>query len=164
MTEDAQALELSITLGDAMFQASGPADLVMQALDEFKVLATTTPGGKTKAKPQPEDPPQEGDDGAAATPPQKSPASKVLLPQFLQSPSIKGNSKIATAIVVWAADHDGKSNLATGEIEKYWKRTPLKVPKNLSRDIGAAVKNGWLLQEKRRYSASGYGREAIGLS
>ena len=72
--------------------------------------------------------------------------------------------QIATAIVVWAADHEGKTSLTKGEIEGYWKGTKLKVPANTSRDLGVAVKEGWLLRKGRDLSATGYGREAIGLA
>jgi hypothetical protein len=165
MAEDAEHLELSIALGPATFQASGPAEVVMHALEEFKRLAATAPAANPKPQPQRErETPQDPGDGAAATPPQQSAASKVPLPKFLQSPLIKDNPAIATAIVVWAADHDGKTSLTTGEIEKYWKGTPLKVPGNISRDISKAVKSGWLLRNQKSYSASGHGREAIGLS
>lgn len=81
----------------------------------------------------------------------------------LESDGIKGNAKVATAIVVWAADHEKKDTLTKGEIERYWKGTKLKVPGNTSRDIGEAVKAGWILRDGRSYSPSGYGREAIGL-
>jgi hypothetical protein len=64
---------------------------------------------------------------------------------------------------VWAADHDGKASLTSSDIERYWKGTKLKVPGNTSRDIGEAVRTGWLLRDKRELSATGYGREAIGL-
>ncbi len=110
--------------------------------------------------------PAEAPAGEAATSPQlDSPASKVPLPEFLERNAIRENPRIATAIVVWAADHDEKRALSTAEIRDYWKGTRLKVPtKNISRDIGKAVRSGWLTREGTAVIATGYGRRAIGLT
>lgn len=162
MSETGLNLDLFITVGDATFHATGPPELVMQAFAEFKVLTAIAPPGKPK--PQSKEDTPEDDDGARAIAPQTSVASKVPLPKFLESDEIKANPAIATAIVVWAADHEGKPSLTTREIERYWKDTRLKVPGNTSRDIGVAMKNGWLIKsDGNTYSASGYGRQAIGL-
>jgi hypothetical protein len=171
MPENDQSLDLTITVGDATFHAHGPSDVVMQALAEFKVLAAAAPPPKQQPqrRRQPEDdlPEDDDDDGdrAAVAPPQTSAASKLPLPKFLERDAIKGNPAFATAIVVWAADHEGKDALTRREIEAYWKGTSRKLPANPSRDIGGAVKSGWLVKgEGNTYSASGYGREAIGLA
>lgn len=170
MPDEMEQLDLSVTLGGASFSGTGRADRVMAALERFSELvaehgaapppspaiaATDGSGAGGETQDEPEE---------APTPPRDSAASKVPLPKFLERPSIQGNSKIATAIVIWAADHEQKDSLTKGEIEKYWKGTRLKVPGNTSRDIGDAVKAGWLLRDGRKLSASGYGREAIGLS
>jgi hypothetical protein len=170
VTEGTEHLDLSVTVGGASFTGTGPADRVMAALERFSALVAeygVAPPAGTSGEQAAADAAGAGETdepAAAATPPQESAASKVPLPRFLESDAIKGNSKIATAIVVWAADHEQKDGLTTGEIEKYWKSTKLKVPRNTSRDIGAAVKEGWLHRDGRTLSATGYGREAIGLS
>lgn len=161
--ENGQNLDLSISLGNASFQANGAAEVVMQALAEFRELVSSAP---PPPPPREYETAQDSDANAPVpSPPQDSEASNVPLPKFLESDPIKGNPAIATAIVVWAADHEGKASLTKREIEGYWKGTKLKVPANTARDIGVAVKAGWLLKgEGNTYSASGYGREAIGLS
>lgn len=150
-------LSLSITLGGASFEAAGPANLVMQVLEEFKTLVSTAPAMAGAA-------PAGAANPGTATGPQTSAASKIPLPQFLSSKAISGNAKIATAIVAWAADHENKSSLSASEIKSYWKNTTVKVPGNLTRDIDSAKKQGWLTAEGRTYVVTGFGRTAIGLS
>lgn len=157
MPEDSSSnLSLSITFGSASFEATGPAQLVMKALEEFKALASAAPAAPAT--------PAATGETSAATGPQSSAASRVPLPQFLSSKAISGNAKIATAIVAWAADHENKSSLTSAEIKGYWKDTTVKVPGNLARDIDSAKKQGWLTVEGRGYAVTGFGRTAIGLS
>jgi hypothetical protein len=167
MSEETEHLELGVTLGGASFTGAGRAERVMDALDRF--LGLVEQYGVAPPPPAPtgatidEDAAAAAGAEVAATPPQESPASKLPLPKFLERDSIKENPEIATAIVVWAADHEQRESLTSGEIVSYWKGTKLKLPGNTSRDIGKAVKAGWLLREGRNLSATGYGREAIGL-
>jgi hypothetical protein len=170
MSDQPDQLELSVTIGGASFTGAGAAEQVMGALERFSELVAehgvTSPHQPSTSETFDASAPTVTEEvpEAAATQPQDSPASKVPLPKFLERDSIKSNPAIATAIVVWAADHDGKSSLSSSEIESRWKGTKLKVPGNIRRDIGVAVKNGWLIREGRTLSATGYGREAIGLS
>ncbi len=161
-------LDLAITVGDATFHANGPSEVVMQALAEFKGLAAAVPPPR-KPKPKAKDDAQPADDAGAdeaeATTPQTSAASKVPLPQFLSTIATEGNAKVATAIVAWAADHEGKPKLTAPEIKTYWKNTNVKVPANINRDVEKAQKQGWLIKDNSgAYAISGFGRTAIGLS
>jgi hypothetical protein len=158
MPGEGNSLDLSITLGGTSFQASGPAAVVMKALEEFKGMASLAP--VEEGEPEARTP----GNGTASAKPQKSSVSKVPLPQFLASDQIKGNPKIATAIVAWAAAHENKASLTIGDIRQYWKKTTVKAPSNLPRDLTSAEKNGWLDREGKSFSVNGYGRKAIGLS
>jgi hypothetical protein len=167
MSYEREHLDLSVTIGGASFTGAGPADRVEAALARFSELIAQS-GAKQPAGAKPDAGRGSGvaeakEEAAEATPPQKSAASKVPLPTFLEGDGIKGNSKIATAIVIWAAAHDQKDGLTKAEIEARWKGTRLKVPSNTSRDISDAVKAGWLIRDGSTYTASGYGREAIDL-
>jgi hypothetical protein len=172
MSEETDHLDLSVTVGGASFTGAGAADRVMVALERFSELVANHGAGPTPAATVSEAADELGtaaqakaEPDAQPTAPQESPASKVPLPKFLQRETIKNNSHIATAIVVWAADHDGKATASLEEIEGYWKGTPYPVPKNLRRDVTAAVKKSWLIREDdKSHTATGYGREAIGLS
>jgi len=172
MSDETEHLNISVAIGNASFSGDGSAERVMAALEKFTAMLaehgglpsapaapTSTTAGTEGVVGTTEAP----NEGATPTPPQDSAASKVPLPKFLERPEIKGNSKVATAIVIWAADHDSRDGLSKGDIEKSWKGTKLKVPANTSRDIGDAVRAGWLIKDGRIYSASGFGREAIGL-
>jgi hypothetical protein len=92
-------------------------------------------------------------------------AKETVCGSFIHVTRGNGNPAFATAIVVWAADHEGKDALTKREVEAYWKGTSRKLPANTARDIGVTVKSAWLMKgEGNTYGASGYGREAIGLS
>lgn len=170
--DESQQLDLSVTVGGASFTGAGPADVVMAALERFSALVAehgfAPPPASSVGEIQDDagaDAAQDEEPAATATPPRESAASKVPLPKFLESDKIKTNSEIATGIVVWAADHDGKPSISTGDIERYWKGTRLKVPANTSRDISKATRKGWLVKgDGNTHSASGYGREAIGMT
>lgn len=117
MPDETEHLDLSVTLGGGSFTATGPADRVIAALERFSELVAEH-GAAPPPSPVVAEPPRDGggpetqdEPEAAATPPQESAASKVPLPKFLERPSIQGNSKIATASVVWAADHEQKTLL-----------------------------------------------------
>lgn len=118
MPDPGQNLDLSITLGRASFQASGPADLVMQALTEFKGLTASAPATSDKPDSETTTITSDAESSVDETPATKTPPPcKVPLPKFLESEAIKGNDAIATAIVIWAEDHDGKAALTKREIE-----------------------------------------------
>lgn len=153
-----ETFSVAITLGTASFEASGQVEFVMQALDVFKSMASSPLPSET------EEVPGAAGDGAAPTAPQQSAASKVPLPQFLASDAIKGNAKIAAAIVAWAADHENKAALTAPDIKRYWRNTNVKIPANINRDVDGAQKHGWLSKDHNSYSITGFGRTAIGLS
>lgn len=169
MAEEPDHLDLSVTVGGASFTGTGPAERVMAALERFSTLVgnhgATPPPARTVSAVDDDATAEGAEESEAAAPPQReSPASQVPLPKFLERDTIKNNSQIATAIVVWAADHDGKTSVTNTDINNYWKGTRLRAPANLARDIQNAVRSGWLNREGKSFAATGYGREAIGLS
>ena len=154
------AFELSMTVGNSTFSASGPVKAVMDAFGEFKALLTEEPA-KPADVPAKEDPPG----AASVSGPTQSSTTGVPLAQFVGREDLKGNAQIATAIVAWAADRESKASLTIPEIRDYWsKKTSIKLPQNLGRDVRAAAKKGWLEQSGDGYSASGYGRKTLGLT
>jgi hypothetical protein len=153
---DDKQVELEVSRGNASFRAAGPFKLVMEAWEKFENdTATTTSkgGGGTEVK-------RRQGDSPSPSNLKKDPLSKVIARD-----EIKGNAEIVTAIIAWAKDRDDKNSLTKADIETYWKdKTNEKVPKNLSRDIAAAVKKGYLDGSEGNYRVLGYGRRELGLS
>jgi hypothetical protein len=158
-SDDADAFNLSVTIGDATFTASGAPDLVMQAFGDFKTLLESPPAGSTRKSPAKT---PKHTDGEAPTGPKQSEATDKPLPRVVAG--LTGNATIATAIVAWAADHESKPSLTVQDIERYWRRTDLKVPRNPHRDVESAAKRGWLHREDNSYSVTGFGRTEVGLT
>jgi hypothetical protein len=143
MATDRAPFELSVTLGDASFSASGEADLVLRKFAEFKALASPS-GAPTAAKPrkviaQAEPTPD-------VSPDVKSPTTLPLKP-FLSRHKLRGNKEKAAAVLAWSAESGEKHKLTFAELETLWKRTGFKTPTNLTRDVRAAAKEGWLESE-----------------
>jgi hypothetical protein len=159
-TDDAGSFNLSVTIGDAAFTASGAPDLVMQAFGDFKLLVESPRAKRTVQERDKEQP--DAADGEAPTGPKQSEATDKPLPQVVAA--IKGNAKVATAIVAWAADHEDKSSLTVSEIKGYWRRTNLRVPANPNRDVEKAAKEGWLHRDDSNYTVTGFGRTEVGLT
>lgn len=56
-------------------------------------------------------------------------AKKMPLAAFLKERGIdKGNKEIATAILTWSEQHEGKSGLSAPEIDTLWTKLPVKHP------------------------------------
>lgn len=86
------------------------------------------------------------------------PAS-VPLPAYIDSLRLAGNKERVTAILVWSADA-GKEQVTAAEIKALWSKTHLKPAGNLSRDIAAAAKKGWITSEGQGWVAHGFGKKA----
>ena len=86
------------------------------------------------------------------------------LPAYLSTLKLAGNKERATAILVWSAG-DGQERLTTAEIKALWTKTHLKPASNLSRDLGEAVKKGWIVLEgtgqEQGWAAHGFGKNAV---
>jgi hypothetical protein len=154
--ENNSDFQLSITIGDASFQATGEAELVMQALAEFKTLAeTATPLKRQRSAKEKTsaDDTSDGGDGAGDT--------SQPLPVFVKR-NWPSQSAKATAIVMWARDNDNKASLAPSEVEDYWRKTPGKVPTNPPAVCKGGQKQGWLHNEgKGHYSLTGHGEDMV---
>jgi hypothetical protein len=149
------ALELSITLGDATFTASGSSDIVMSALTEFKAMLGDTPSAKREAR----KPHTEGEETNGKQ------EKKTVLPLFIKDRNPKGNPLTATAIVAWAQLHgDRPDGITAAEALKLWKTTSMKPPGNLSRDMASAAKDGLLEKKGPTYTTTGHGKTQLGLS
>ena len=156
-TDDRNQFDLSITVGDATFTASGPSTLVMKALDEFKGLVATPPPRRQQREKADE---AKGDtsvgDGTGAIPGIDKPLS-VFVKRTWANQAAK-----ATAIVLWARERDKKPSLKPGEIEDYWRKTPGKAVKNPAQVCSDAVKKGWLHGEGRgSYSVTQPGIDVV---
>lgn len=149
------ALELSITLGDATFTASGSSDIVMSALSEFKAMLGDVPRAKRDARKT----------HAGAEEPSGGGEKKVVLPLFVKERNPKGNPLTATAIVAWAQIYgDRADGITAAEALKLWKTTSMKPPGNLSRDMASAAKEGLLEKKGTTYTVTGHGKTQLGLS
>jgi hypothetical protein len=149
MTASSERFELNITVGAASFSGSGEVDRVMTALEKFTELLGGAP---------PEIASGNGSGAEGGHGGQKAP-----LPVFLKEKNPQGNPLTATAIVAWAEYNEGKEALTASEIKDHWKKTSLKAPGNLSRDVGGAVKDGLLEKHGGGYRATGHGKSRLGL-
>jgi len=153
------AFELSVSIGGDSFSASGKHDLVLKAFEDFKTL-TGRSGDPAPTKPRGSARKTKSNSGGASS----STADGLLLPAFVKSIKLAGNKEKATAILAWAAEN-GKDRLTTNEVENLWKKTHFKVASNLSRDLGAAAKEGWIELEGKApdqaWVIHGFGKTAL---
>jgi hypothetical protein len=168
VAEQSGMLELSITVGGSSFSASGETSVVLDAYADFKEFVRSV---STAPAPEPLPASEEvvqADEGSApeASGPQaiKAPTSLPLKP-YLDRLKLRGNKEKATAIIAWSGESGEKASLTVEEVEKLWKNTSFKVPKNLARDIGKAESEGWLDSQGKRgsrtHSISGYGEGIV---
>lgn len=158
MADEAEHLDLSVTVGGASFTGAGAPEHVMTALEKFTELVASTDPDLVQ-----ESTGDEGQPAAEVKP--ATPGEKEPLPVFLKSRTLKGNAEAATAIVAWAQKHDGKTDgLKRADIATYWRGTNLKEPGNLGRDLGSAIRAGLLHRESGRYTVTGFGKKSIGLA
>ena len=152
------SFELSVSLGDDSFFASGKYDLVLKAFEEFKAMTGRSVAAGSKAAPRtgPAKQRGSGSDGGQNA----SAASGLLLPAYIDMLTLMGNKERVTAILVWSAEN-GKEALTPAEIKALWVKTHLKPAANLSRDIAAAAKKGWIASEGQGWVAHGFGKKAV---
>lgn len=158
MPENGQTLDLSITVGDATFQASGPADLVMQALAEFDKLAASSRHRGAGA-----DPTSKGTGGRRAGGPSGGEAptgDKVPFGVFMKR-KFPNQHAMAAAIFTWAKRYDDRKTLKPGEMETYWKKVAKK-PGNTTQVCLNAEKQGWLENVGGgQYAVTGHGEKMV---
>lgn len=165
-------LDLSLTIGESSFSGSGKSDVVMSALERFLGAVGEDDSAVSPTVEKPVKPPAkrqtkrrtsnaQAPNGSSATPIQ---VVKEPLPALLKKLDLRGNKKIGTAVVAWAAVNDGKSVCSVAEVRGYWRRTPLKAPANLNRDLEDAAKAGWLNKTDDGYSLTGFGKSEVGLT
>jgi hypothetical protein len=162
MPPAAGSFVLAVTLGQDSFSASGKHDLVLRAFEDFKTLT----GRGTPASPVPpasKAGKTSGTKSQAATSATAA-ADGLPLQGYLAGLDLPTNIERATAILIWSADHGGKERLSAAEIKSLWAKTHFKTPGNLSRDLGVAAKNGWIVPEgngtARVYFVQGFGKKA----
>jgi len=145
MAAEPGAFELSITIGDASFSASGPSDLVLSSFAEFKELVAS--GAKPPARtPKPAAVSADNQNAPDGTVETRQVTTRALKP-FLGEHTLKGNKEKITAILAWSAERDGeKDKLSRDELKTLWKQTG-KVPAGFSRDLRAAEVEGWIESE-----------------
>jgi hypothetical protein len=146
-------LEVSVRFGDATFTASGPADLVMRALGDFReMVAATPPKPERRAK---------GDELKVDSDSAEVPSIDKPLATFVRR-NWSNQAAKATAIVLWARERDEKAALKPSEVESYWRKTSGSAVKNPSQVCADAVKKGWLHNEGNgTYSVTQPGVDAV---
>lgn len=159
MPASAAPFQLSVSLDDYSFSASGKPDQVLKAFEDFKAMAGY--GGEgSKPPPVARRVPRERKD--------KAPHDEVLLQEFLAKLKLKGNAEIGAAILSWTAQHSEKDALTTRELHELWEQTEHKAPtpaSNISRDLAPAIKKGWVKKEGKgkgqTFRAQAYGQKEI---
>lgn len=165
MTSYSGEFALSITLKDAAFSAHGDASTVLDAYEDFKSLLSMSPqadGGtpETESQDKASKASSSGFDGSV-------PHTDLPLKPFLSEHNLKGNKEKATAIVAWSGGSGNEASLAVADIEKLWKKTSFKAPKNLARDIRKAEAEGWLHRDGKAgspdatFTLTGYGQQIV---
>lgn len=151
--------ELAVSLDGASFSARGSQSVVLDAYTDFKELikGSAPPAGASKpVKP-------------ASSTPARLMSNKNTLPlkPFLAKLKVKSNKEKVAAILAWCAESGEESAQTPGGIKALWKKTPYKMPGNLTRDIAAAETEGWLHREGKSgsanatYSINGYGEGVV---
>jgi hypothetical protein len=154
-------LRLDIAFGNSTFSATGAGDVVLRAFSEFKEHLLAAPETVKSGPPTVEETGNRQSSAAGqndAVSETRSRVDDVPLPLFLSQKSLRGNPQIALGIVLWAKRYKAEEELDVEGVKSYWRNSRHKLPANLSRDIGAAAKEGWL--ERRaagKYSATSFG-------
>jgi hypothetical protein len=171
MSPQSGELELSVSIADASFSASGETRVVLDAYADFKELIRAAPAA---TRPRIEASPAETAEavtepkptGDQAAPEVKAPTSLPLKP-YLERLKLPGNKHKAAAMVAWSAESGAKADLTVTEVEALWRRSPFKVPKNVPRDLRAAETEGWLESDGKEgspgttYRINGFGEGVV---
>lgn len=142
---------MRLAIGDASFEAAGDSEAVMRAFEDFKILAMA------RSTPSPKGPASAARNNGGGDHSNSDMPLAVFVKRAFSSQAAK-----ATAIVMWARDHEGKSALKPSDIEAHWRKTTGKVPANPSQVCATAVTHGWLHNEGGgMYSVTGHGEALV---
>jgi hypothetical protein len=146
---------LEVSFGDASFAAEGS---VKQVMDAYAVFRQDAVGEQPPSVAPKADPPKPS--GKAKAEKQNPQGGRTPLPVFLQSHPPKNNAEAVAVLATWATEHGGEAEITTKLIQKLFRQSGRKMPKNLSRDIGTAETNGWLDKDGRgKYTLPQYGAD-----
>jgi hypothetical protein len=138
--------DLSLRFGESRFSASGPSELVLDALEEFKALLE-------KAPDEPQTSPGSG--GGSGDLGSKPPFAIFMKRDW------PNHAAKATAIFTWAKLYDGKDRLKPSEMSTYWKRFDKK-PGNPTMACQGAEQKGWLESlGNGNYAVTGHGENMV---
>jgi hypothetical protein len=155
-----QSLRFEVSFDELSFIADGDRDSVFAAWKEFlqhvaanrraKPLASSALLKTTTQTP-------------ASTPSGQSDEEPLNL--FLERAGrTDSNPQIGAAIVLWAKRWRGLEELEPNQVKEFWRNTKHKVPGNVPRELGTAVKEGWLSRAGTgRYRITGHGESFIGV-
>jgi hypothetical protein len=139
--------DLSLKFGDAQFSASGPSELVLDALGEFKAMMEKSPPSTRPV----EDRNAEVSNDFGPKPP---------FPIFMKREWPNQAAK-AAAIFTWAKRYDDKDRLRPSEMSTYWKKFDKK-PGNPTMACQNAEQKGWLENVGNgNYAVTGHGENMV---
>ncbi|HEX2058003.1 MAG TPA: hypothetical protein VHI71_06500 [Actinomycetota bacterium] len=163
MSEEAERLELTITLNGASFSGAGSADRVTAALERFAELVAehrATPPSPPEAEERPEKETAADGKSAGGTSGTSGSGTKVPFGVFMKR-KFPNQHATATAIFTWAKRHDGKDSMKPGEMQTYWKKV-LKKAGNPTQVCQNAEKQGWLENVGGgAYAVTGHGEQMV---
>jgi hypothetical protein len=150
---------LEVSFGEASFAAEGAPKQVMDAYAEFRQDALGESGKAEEAGTTTKHETSKRNDTGSTW---KASDARVPLPVFLKTHPPKTNDQTVAVLATWAAEHEGVTEITNKKIEELWGKTGRRKPKNLPRDIGKAVTNGWLDSSGRgKYSVPVYGTNYV---
>jgi hypothetical protein len=155
-----QSLRFEVSFDDLSFIADGDRDSVFTAWKEF--LQHIAANRRTKLLASPSTSLKATTQTPASTPSQ---SDEEPLNLFLERTGrTVSNPQIGTAIVLWAKRWRGLEELEPNQVKDFWRNTKHKVPGNVPRELGTAVKEGWLSRAGAgRYRITGHGESFIGV-
>jgi hypothetical protein len=155
-----QSLRFEVSFDELSFIADGDRDSVFTAWKEFLQHVAANRSTKPLAS-----------SSASLKATTQTPASTTSaqsdeepLNLFLERTGrTDSNPQIGTAIVLWAKRCRGLEELEPNQVKEFWRNTKHKVPGNVPRELGTAVKEGWLSRAGAgRYRITGHGESFIG--
>jgi hypothetical protein len=156
-----QSLRFEVSFDEMSFVADGDRDSVFTAWKEF--LQNVAAHRGTKPLPNSSAPLGATTHIPRSTPPTQGGEEPLNL--FLErAGKTDSNPQIGTAIVLWAKRCRSLEELEPNQVKDFWRDTKKKVPGNVPRELGKAVKEGWLSRAGvGRYRITGHGESFVGV-